>query len=250
MESVIGVLLTYCGGRAPADLHARVQRTAEFPFYVLDNGSPDGRGFPTTHYNKSNTGVGGGIRCSINLAKQLGASILVFCTHDITIISSHGPDKLIRPMLEDSSVVQVGASVTSSSEQAWLYPWMANQAVSGVRRVHHCDLLCCALRLSVVSGFGGFPVSWGGYGYDWEIAYHAHHSGQVVMIADDVLIAHAEAPLQTSDHRLRSEREAEQYEVYGRRYGRTASHPDPVTSFAISVGKSERGLYRAGHRGN
>jgi hypothetical protein len=182
---------------------------------VLDNASPMKRCSHITHQNSENTYVGGGIMDCVRLSEARGCDNLLLIVNDIEPMTPILIDEFESAIEREPGLIQVAASVThDSSPHSTIYPWMVSQSSSKLRRVPHSDLLCCIIRNSFIRSFGGFPHSRGGWGYDWEIAYHALDGKHRIAVADWCMVAHQDR-LTVNDRRTRY---VEMLEVYADRY--------------------------------
>jgi glycosyltransferase involved in cell wall biosynthesis len=232
VDKTIGILLEYCGGTRTDRLVANLRNTLSLPVYVLDNASQKNCCSCATHRNKSNSGVGGGVSDAFRLAESMKAKIILFCTNDVEIVDPSDIPELVDYIESDGEVVQIGASITPESQNAQLYPWMVKHENSSVRKVIHCDLLLCAVRIDFIKSYGWFPSSRGGYGYDWELAYHVDRNKKKILVHDRVTVKHHATLPDEEAAQSHFAREQEQYRVYGLRYGRPNLDADCVSQFA------------------
>jgi len=72
------------------------------------------------------------------------------------------------------------------------------------------------IDIGFVNGFGGFPASETGWGYGWELAYHANLQGRPICVLDECVIHHS-PELRTMGEIER--RRAEMRAVYTAKYG-------------------------------
>jgi len=216
----IVVILDYMGGPRTDRLYEQVVSwNSHVPVYVLDNASPGNRSRVVTHRNATNSGVGGGICDCIAVAKDTGGSHLLYVANDVEFTSPLYVSAFER-VAEADGAVHVGAAVTVDSSQAKLFPWSV-AVQSGTRRlVQHVDLLVSLLDLDFIAGFGGFPRSVGGWGYSWELAFHASRRGRPLAVLDSCVVRHADALAPPAAEVQRQLKAAEVSAVYGQKYGR------------------------------
>jgi hypothetical protein len=210
------VILEYCGGSHTDALYEALRSAnPDTPIHVLDNASPRNRSRYVTTRNRSNSHIGGGLIDCIRLAERERAEFLFFIVNDIDMIRVPSIAHFEALATQDNSVVLVGASITQETGQAVPYPWMVNQGRNEDRVVPHCDALCCLFRLDFIRGFGGFPPSKSGWGYDLQFACFARFRDKKIIVSDTGMIHHAGDPKGTFLTRRKQGRKlAEMKKVY------------------------------------
>ncbi len=211
------VILDYCGGRHTNNLYRKLSKwNTDYTINILDNGSPKKKSKYITHQNKTNTGVGGGINNCMELARQAGCRYLFFIANDIKLKSRINIGYLEKYMLQEKDTVLMSAALTKDSDKIY-YPWMDYQHPPANRVVCHADLLCCLMDISFIDSFGGFPDSKGGWGFDWELAYHARLQGKKIAVCDYMTVRHDNSKTTSTETLLA--REQEMRDIYNERYG-------------------------------
>jgi hypothetical protein len=211
------VILEYCGGERTDRLYAQLSRSnTEYPIDVLDNASPRDQCHCITVPNATNSYIGGGIIDCIALAEGRGAQYLFLVMNDVEPVTEIEIAYFESLLDRHPDVIQAGCTVSPSSDKAKVYPWMTCRDGNAIRRVPLSDLLCCALRLDFIRRFDGFPMSKGGWGFDWELAYHAHFQRKTILVSDRHTISHSVRyqPEAGSD----SEKSLEMHAIYNQRY--------------------------------
>lgn len=217
---VLPVVLDYRGGTRTDRLVEQLRAwNPSHRIYVLDNASPDRRSRYVTHTNSTNTMVGGGIKDCLSLARRIGARFVLFIVNDIDCLTPVLFDEFTATAQSDERIVHVSAAVSADTAQAKIFPWMINRG-TGTRLVKHADLLVSLLHLDFIAGFGGFPDSSGGWGYAWELAYHADRSSRRIVVTDACVVRHAGVPHCDRSEEVRNQRRREAHEVYRAKYGR------------------------------
>lgn len=218
MNSVFCVILEYCGGRSTYNLYQKLSKWNPcFEIHVLDNASPENKTDYISYQNVTNSGIGGGIRDCIRLARDSGSKYLLFITNDIVPITKIDIWHLKEIMSKNQNVVQISTSLTKNSDKKY-YPWMINMGRNENRIVRHADLLCSLINLDFIESFGGFPESKSGWGYDWEIGYQAKIKNKKIVVSDFYKIKHINDHKKNSPEVLNWKLQ-EQKEVYDRIYG-------------------------------
>ncbi|QJB32203.1 hypothetical protein HF329_13050 [Chitinophaga oryzae] len=219
MRKVCCVILEYCGGAQTDKLHKKLSAwNPSHTIYVLDNASPHNTCSCITHRNEHNSGIGGGIRDALQLARTTGADVLLLIVNDVVPVTKIDIGYYEELLNRFPDVVQVSASITRNTAQAANYPWMIDAGSRENRVVPHADLLCCAIDIDFVENFGGFPPSRGGWGYDWEIAYHADLLKKKIVVCDffKVKHIHPDTPKTGPQHEDKYE---ELVRIYDAKYG-------------------------------
>lgn len=222
MRSTFTVVLDYCGGARTDALVEKLRLwNPDEVINVFDNGSPENLSTFITHRNAANSGVGGGIRDCLNLAAAAGARYLLLVVNDVQFLR---PLKIkhFRDLAElDPDITHICASVSAESAQAQHFPWMRNCGVSFDRVVSHADILVSLLDVGFIADFGGFPESRNGYGYAWELAFHAEAQHRTVLITEQCVVYHDGIPQIPGDpDAIRQDKDREAREVYEARYGK------------------------------
>jgi hypothetical protein len=213
-------VLDYCGGTRTEALVRQLSATNPgWPIAVLDNGSPRDRSPVATDFNPVNTGVGGGILDCMERARQAGARWLLFITNDIECLTPLRFSRFDEIVTTHSTVVHVSATLSPDSAQAGIFPWMVTQTGAGARPVPHADLLVSCVDLDFVASFGDFPPSLGGWGYSWELAFHAVRVGKTIVMLDDCVVSHVNSGPEEARAAAGKAKEAEVARVYHGRYG-------------------------------
>jgi hypothetical protein len=180
-----------------------------------------------THQNVVNTHTGGGINDCLRIASTAGARYLLFIANDIKMVTPVRFCHFERTALSDAGIVQVSASITPDTSQARRFPWMVNLGTTVDRAVPHADLLVSLLDIRFIESFGGFPVSRGGWYFDWELAWHARKMSKKILIDDSCVILHDGTPQdrdgQAADS-VRAYKRLEARDVYRARYGDLPCH--------------------------
>jgi Glycosyl transferase family 2/Bifunctional DNA primase/polymerase, N-terminal len=185
------IILEYCGGPSTDALHERLSAwNPAHTIRVLDNASPACRAACVTDQNLVNSFIGGGIKDCLALAKKEACRYVLIVMNDLELLTPLDISSFEEILEADPGMVQIGPALTDDSPQARVYPWMARLTRNQIRRVPHCDLLCCMLRLDFIEAFCNFPDSKGGWGYDLEIAYQALERLKTVAICDWSLARH------------------------------------------------------------
>ncbi len=215
------VILEYCGGLTTDFLYEKLQKwNPEYKIYVLDNCSPNNRSKYITHRNKVNSYVGGGIKDCVKLTRSYKHKYLLYIVNDIEFLNQLDIFYLESLIEKDSDIVQIGISTTPDSNEASHYTWMVNRGNKENRFVHHCDLLCCMIKISFLDEFGGFPESKSGWGYDWELGYQARLRRKKILITDKFICRHRdETNKQNYAFGPQFDKEEELRKVYNARYG-------------------------------
>lgn len=218
-SKTFAVILDYCGGGRTDRLYEKI--AADNPgraIHLLDNASPRLRSKHATHRNEVNTYIGGGIRDCVALAERRGCAFLFFVVNDIKALDALRIADFEELMGRDDDVVQVSAALTGGSDKVQFAPHMTSRGTAA-RIVPHANLLACLLRLDFIAGFGGFPESKSGWGYDLDIAYRAARLGKKIVVSDRCRIEHANT---VRTMRLESglvlDKAAEMESVYRRRF--------------------------------
>ncbi len=211
------VILDYCGGRQTNNLYRKLSRwNTGYTINILDNASPQKKSKYITHQNKTNSGVGGGINDCLELARQAGCNYLFFIVNDIILKSRIDIEYFEKYVVQNSDTVLMSAALTQDSDKK-CYPWMNCQSPPANRIACHADLLCCIIDISFIDSFGGFPDSRGGWGFDWELAYHAALQEKKVVICDYMTVKHDNS--KTTSHEVLFARQREMQDIYTERYG-------------------------------
>ncbi len=211
------VILDYCGGHRTNRLYRKLSKwNTDYTIDILDNGSPQKKSKYITYQNKTNTGVGGGINDCVELARQRGCNYLFFIANDIILKSRIDIGYLEKYILQEKDIVLISAALTKDSDKIY-YPWMNYQHPPTNRAVCHADLLCCLMDISFIDSFGGFPESRGGWGFDWELAYHARLRGKKIVVCDYMTIKHDNSKTTTKETLLAKQQEMR--DIYNKRYG-------------------------------
>ena len=238
------VILEYCGGSETDYLFDRLRMwNPGSQIEVLDNASPQNRCSCITAQNPVNTYIGGGIIDCCRLAEAAKCDNLFFVANDIDPITPIVVAQFEAAFAHDPSLVQLSASLThDSSPHAAVYPWMVAQPSQKTRRAPHSDLLCCIIRNSFLSSFGGFPLSRGGWGYDWELAHQALLQRFRIAVADWCVVKHEDKLSLDNEHMgVKRSRHREMLNIYQSRY--------PNQEFAIQRTVAEywsRGVIQMG----
>lgn len=211
--SVFPVILEYCGGEKTDALFKQIQSTnPDYEVAVLDNASPTNRCSVTTHQNKVNTNVGGGLLDCFNLASVKGFEYVMVFTNDISIRTVDIAE-LQNKMDSDKSIIQTSLALTRQSSQRH-YPWMQKNRAGDFRRVHHSDIVASMMRVDFLKSID-FPKSTAGWGYDWQIGYEAMLSDKKIFISNNHVCHH---PASLTEEQQKVKR-MEMGRVYGRLYG-------------------------------
>ncbi|MEW4924693.1 hypothetical protein [Algibacter sp. 2305UL17-15] len=217
-NEIFCIILDYCGGVRTNILYKKLTKwNPGFKIHVLDNASPENKCDFITHQNKINSGVGGGIRDCIKLAREYGSKYVMFIANDIVPVTKIDIGHLMEIMEFNDDVVQISASLTKNSDKKY-YPWMTNMDNGDNRLVHHADLLCSILDLDFIESFGGFPESKSGWGYDWEIGYQAKIKNKKIVISDLYRIKHVN-DIKNNSSETWNIKLQELKRVYNKRYG-------------------------------
>jgi hypothetical protein len=218
-QKTFPVILEYCGGEKTDRLYEKLSKdNPNYKINVLDNCSPKNKSKYITHQNEKNSFVGGGIKDCINLAKKNKCKYLFFFANDIKIINKIDIKYFEKLMKKDKDIVQAGASLTKDSDKTY-YPWIINKGKNEDRIVRHSDLLACIFRISFLNEID-FPNSKSGWGYDWEIAYHAKLTNKKILISDKFLYRHLEKKDKSALTGLSiSKKMDELMKVYNKKYG-------------------------------
>ncbi len=187
--------------------------------HVLDNGSSDRRSRYVTHMNAVNSYPGGGIRDCLTHAWASGATHLMFIVNDVDFETPVLVSEYERRVDADPSIVQISAAITTDSAQALRFPWMIARDGGNDRTTGHADLLVSLLDLGFVEEFGGFPESKGGWGYPWELAYHADRHAKRIVVMDSCVVRHGGEPQAGQAQLVRSLKSQEAASVYRQKYG-------------------------------
>jgi hypothetical protein len=220
-EGVLAVVLDYCGGARTDRLVEQLQRwNPGHTVGVLDNASPHSRSRYITHQNLVNSYVGGGICDCVALARRAGCHRLLFIANDVECVTPVVFDEFLGVMNQDPRIVQVSAAITEDSRQASPFPWMVARGGRTLRTVPQADLLVALVDLTFLARFGGFPVSRSGWGYPWELAFHARTNGRRIVLLNRCIIRH-EADYGRSGKcgDSRADKGRESLEVYTSKYG-------------------------------
>jgi hypothetical protein len=187
---------------------------------VLDNASPHSRSRYTTHQNAANSYIGGGICDCAGLARQAGFDRLLFIANDVECVTPVIFDRFLEVMNEDPGVVQVSAAITEDSRQAVPFPWMVARGDWRLRTVSQSDFLVSLIDLPFLAQFGGFPFSRGGWGYPWELAFHAKETGRRIVLLNRCIIRHEpDWKRADQDDEGRARKKRESLDVYKSKYG-------------------------------
>jgi hypothetical protein len=214
------VVLEYCGGQRTDRLVERLQLwNPSRTINVLDNASRHSCSRYVTHRNEVNTGVGGGIRDCVALAQRAGARRMLFIVNDVKCLTPLRFDALESIMDGDPSIVHASAAISLDTAQASEFPWMIARGRPATRAVCHADILVSLLDLVFISSFGGFPESKGGWGYSWELAYHAQQASKRVVVDDGTVVRHVGVVEDDHAAAVRAQRAAEVTQVYQTKYG-------------------------------
>jgi hypothetical protein len=190
-SAVFPVVLDFRGGRKTDALVEHLRHVnAGLPVFVLDNASGQCESTYVTHRNVQNSNVGGGLRDCLDLGRQAGAAWILFVANDVTPVSPLCVQEFVNVVNRWPNVVHVSASLTATSAQAAVFPWMVSRGGSVARQVVHADILVSLLNVEFVQSFGGFPPSKGGWGYSWELAFHARRADRPVVVLDSCVIEH------------------------------------------------------------
>jgi GT2 family glycosyltransferase len=211
----------------------------DWKIHVLDNASPCNRSVYVTHENLVNTHTGGGINDCLRLASKAGARYLLFIANDIRMVTPVRFYHFERAALSDPEIVQVSASITPDTSQARRFPWMVNSGTTMDRAVPHADLLLSLLDIRFIESFGGFPVSRGGWYFDWELAWHARKRSKKILITNSCVIWHDGTPQDRDGQAaecVRAYKRREAREVYRAKYGELPCH-----TFRMEVERMFRG---------
>jgi len=221
LSSTFVVVLEYCGGIRTDSLVAALREwNPEDTINVLDNGSTRNVCKSVTRWNKMNSNIGGGIRDCIALANASGAKFLLFIANDVQFVRPLRVAHFRRMAESDANIVHISASVTPGSHQAKHFPWMVDTGTGSDRVVWHADILVSLLNIEFIHSFGGFPESKGGWGYSWELAFHALRRGRRILIAEQCVVHHDSIPQEGTDiQEIRAAKDREMLEVYKARYG-------------------------------
>jgi len=222
------VVLDYCGGARTNQLVEGLRKSNPgYPIHVLDNASPVHPCRYTTHRNEVNSYTGGGIADCLRLAREAGASFLLFIANDVECVKPVRFSHLERLIANDDRVVQVSAAITGDTAQARIFPWMIDEGAERDRVVLHADLLLSILDVGFIESFHDFPLSKGGWYYDWELAYQARLQSKLILVADSCLIRHDGTPQDVTDASaddVRAEKRLEAQTIYRARYGGLPCH--------------------------
>lgn len=210
------LILEYCGGSRTDALFDQMETwNPGRQIDVLDNASPTNLCSRVTQYNRVNSFIGGGIIDAFRIAETRNCDNLFFLVNDIDPITPIVVGQFEAELLRNERLIQVAASVTiGSSPHTNAYPWMVAQPSQQLRRVPHSDLLCCIIPTSFVRSFGGFPMSRGGWGYDWELAYQARVRDRHIAVADWCVVRH----IDNSDAVSKRNKHIEMLDIYKSRY--------------------------------
>ncbi len=207
------IILEYCGGKKTDILFNTIQsQNSGYTINVLDNSSPYNRCNVTTHQNKQNSFIGGGIKDCIRLAKESGAKYLLFITND-SEINKIDISVLETKMEFDQDIVQLSLSLTFDSDKT-TYPWMYQQYGDNYRKVVHSDLVTSMLRLDFLDT-QEFPESKSGWGYDWQIGFEARQAGKKVVMCDIYSCRH----INIYNESIQREKQEELMNIYTKKYG-------------------------------
>jgi hypothetical protein len=217
MARTCTAILEYCGGDSTDRLYEQLCKwNPGHSIYVLDNASPRNRCRCVTDQNSTNSYIGGGIIDCIGLAERHGADYLFLVMNDVVPYSPLHIEYLEAILDARREVVQIGCALTTTSLCTRIYPWMAWHGGWTVRPVPLSDIMCSIFRLDFVRSFGGFPLSKGAWGYDWELAFHASRQNKIILISDQHVVSHAtryQPEVGTQQEKL-----AERNAIYERRY--------------------------------
>lgn len=206
-------ILEYCGGVSTDRLCKQMARwNPGRDICVLDNASPWNRCHSVNVQNHTNTFIGGGINDCIKLAEQNGATYLFLLMNDVKPLTILDVSSFEAVMDSHPNAVQVAPAVAAPPT----YPWMMWHQGGALREAPHSDIFCAAIRLDFIRSFGGFPVSKGAWGYDWELAYQARQQGKSILISDCHVVVHTIRI--RSDAGTQVKKRAEMVASYSQRY--------------------------------
>jgi len=225
MNSTFVVVLDYNGGEKTDQLVSQLNEVNgdNYRIHVLDNGSdPDKKSKFITHETGENLGIGDGINCCVQLAKETGAKRLCFIVNDLTFPAGVFQIPLLEYPLLEKGTVAVSAAVTEQSNQAILYPWMIQErhASQPCREVPHVDFLFTMLDLSFLDEIGGSPeYSMYARGFDLHFAYQAKLRNRKIYVYDAALIAHTREGSSSTVESTSFSRFAEMVTIFFDEYG-------------------------------
>jgi hypothetical protein len=188
------MVLDFQGGRKTDALVEHLRHVnAKLPMFVLDNAS--------------------GLRDCLELGRRAGAAWLLFIANDVSPLRPICVQEFVDAVNRWPNAVHVSASITAASAQAAVFPWMIHRSGAVARQVVHADILVSLINIAFVQDFGGFPDSQGGWGYSWELAFHARRAGRPVVLLDACVIEHC------SDGRDVAWKQREAQKMYLDKYG-------------------------------
>ncbi len=215
---IFSVILDYCGGKQTDLLYEKLSEwNPNFLIHILDNASPHNKSKYITHQNTKNTGIGGGLKDCVSLAKQHKCRYVLIITNDIHFQNKLDITYFDELVKEYPDIVQAGVSLTKNSDKRY-YPWMINKGKRENRLVHHSDILCCVMDIKFIEDYGGFPDSWSGWGFDWELGYQACLNDKKIVICDVFKIKHVNEKRE-NDQVIWNMKLSELQKVYNERYG-------------------------------
>ena len=143
----------------------------------------------------------------------------MFIANDIECLTPLRFSRFAEIVTTHPTVVHVSAALSRDSVQAAIFPWMITRNCTGARPVKHADLLVSCVDLDFLASFGDFPPSLGGWGYSWELAFHADRVGRTIMVLDDCVVRHVNSGPEDDRAMARKAKELEVARVYHQRYG-------------------------------
>lgn len=215
MNDIFIVILEFCGGKRTNLLYEKLSAwNPSATIHILDNASPQNKCKYITHQNSKNSGIGGGIKDCIRLACENDCRYLFLITNDIIPVTKLDMNHLSDIISYNKGIVQLSVSLTQDSDKKY-YPWMLNQGQGNNRVVTHADILCCVLDTEFIKQFGGFPDSWSGWGYDWELSYQAGVQNKKIVICDRYKVEHIQKTILSKEKVKMNELKS----VYNKKYG-------------------------------